>query len=158
MPSFRNLKDLEKYIIKTQGNKIKLSNNKTIMKIMQEEGNRLKDLIQKYIDEYYDSYTPTQYKRTYSFKNSLRIETVKQEGDILSVRIYFDESMAFYESLFGGEDGYVPRLIDEGWTWKDTTAGAYRLSNYEGFGFVDKAISEYEKDNPYGFKIEVMRS
>ena len=133
-------------------------NHPNVKKIMEQEGIRLMNIVQKYIDEYYDSYKPTVYERTYAFKNSLRIEPVTQKGNILSVKIYFDDDSANHPSIFGGSDGYVPLLINDGWSWKNTQIAPYRLSHYEGFNFIEKAIEEYEKSNKYGFKIQIERN
>lgn len=155
MPTFKNFQELEKYI-NNQGNssKINAMTNNQLAKVLQREGERLKTLIEEEIATYYTSYDPVQYERTYSFLNSVRITPVFQEGFNLSVKIYFDEDLATHDSIFGGESGYVPILINEGWKWHNKT-GPYRLASYEGFNFIEKAIDNYNFQNPYGFKIVV---
>ncbi len=153
MPTFKNLKELEKYI-NNQNNGTKLNNftGGQLVKILEKEGNRLKDYLEDEIQNYYNSYSPTVYQRTYNFLNSVRITPVLQEGNQLTIKIYFDENMATHDSIFGGEDGYVPILLEYGWQWKNGMKIEH-LSTYEGFHFVDKAIERYNSNNPYKFKI-----
>ena len=135
----------------------KFSTGKDLRAVLLDEAEKLKKLIQKYIDAYYSSYSPSLYTRTYDFQNSLRIETVKQEGTMLSVKIYFDPTLATHPSVFGQEDGFVPILINDGWQWKNGKTEPYRFARYEGYQFVEKAIDEYNKNNDYGFTIRVVK-
>lgn len=155
MPTFSNLKDLEKYV-NNQNNSSKLNilTSGQLMKVLEREGERLKGYLEEEVQNYYNSYSPTVYTRTYNFLNSVRITPVFQEGNNLTVKIYFDEGMATHDSIFGGEDGYVPTLLEYGWQVKsDKVPNYYHLKYYEGFHFVDKAIEKYNRGNPNGFKI-----
>lgn len=153
----RNLKDLEKVLSKAQPKNIKLSNGQNLYQLLEEEGKRLYKLVKKYIDKYYSSYHPNVYERTYRFKQSLRISPVKLENNSLAVEVYFDDAYAYHPSVLGGKDGYVPLLINDGWRWKDISKAPYRFSHYEGFNFVERAIEEYNKTNPHGLKIKVIK-
>lgn len=150
MKTFSKLSDLAKHVSKN-------GLNVSLEKILASEGERLKRLIQKYIDLYYASYKPISYKRTYKLKNAIRIDVVKQVGNALQLKIYFDDKMTYHESIFGDNyaDGYVIWLIENGHKWKKNSKKIYRLSYYEGFHPIKKAIAEFNRTNKYGFEIKV---
>ena len=131
-----------------------IGNNAGARNLLRREANKLMKLIQTYIDAYYDSYEPEVYKRTYRFKHSLRWEDVKVINDILVVNIYFDPEWSNHESYFGGEEGFVPILLDRGWEWKNNPHIKH-LSEYDGFHFIDKAIAEYNATNDLNIKITI---
>lgn len=122
--------------------------------LLRREANRLLKLLQKYIDEYYASYQPVVYERTYFFKHSLRYEDVKMVGDTMSVVIFFDEDFSTHESILGGKDGFVPILLNDGYRTK-LQPPRYRFTHYDGFHFVEKAIEEYNATNSLGIRITV---
>ncbi len=122
--------------------------------LLRKEANRLLKLLQKYIDEYYASYQPKVYERTYFFKYSLRYEDVQQIGNTLSIVIFFDEGFSTHESILGGKDGFVPILLNDGYRTR-LQPPRYHFTHYEGFHFVEKAIEEYNRVNPLGVRITV---
>ena len=157
MPTFKNLDEIKKYVEKNAGT-IKLSNGKTIGQILQNESRRLKGLITKHIGIYYAAYDPTYRDRTHRLINSLRIEDMKQHGNQLSVRVYFDEPTATQPSVVpGGAPGFTPILIDQGWEVKKDVwfKDIHMFGHFEGTGFIKAAVDEYNANNPYGFKIQV---
>lgn len=145
--AFRNLRDLEKHIQQQR--------EKELERIIYTEAKKLRHLIKREILNYYRSYTPVVYERTYRFANSIRVEQVKRAGDELYVRIYFDQGLANHQSLFGGEQGFVPNLINYGWQWNSGQTDPYRFARYSGYNFIEKAVEQYMKDNPHGFNIQV---
>ena len=166
MNSFKSLQALKKHIEKTA--MTLPSVKKVVSATLASEGRRFKEILQKWVDAYYDSYKPVtgvggrdsykyehgnDWERTGALLNSITITTMKLSGNKLSLDIYFDENVATHNSIFGGEPAYVPVLIDEGWEWQNNPHIKH-LSEYEGFHFVDKAIAEYNKNNPYGISIE----
>lgn len=104
MPSFNNLKDLEKYIKQ----KVKES-SKELGKFVAE---KTKEHIEK---DVYESYQPSEYKRTFELKESI----VSEEKDInngVEITIEHDESMLHHKSIVTGEDvgSQLPYWIHEG--------------------------------------------
>jgi hypothetical protein len=149
----RSLDDLSKHLGTSSGMKMLL--NKDNIKIaLKQAGELLRESIQIYIDEFYDSYFPSTYVRTYNFENSLEISPVKSDGIVHSIGIYFNQDLATHPSLWGGEDGYLPFLLNDGWQWKNhSEVDIYRFSHYDGFHFIEKGIQRFNSLNRWGFKI-----
>lgn len=157
MPTFKNLDEIKKYVEKNAGT-IKLANGKTVGWILQNESRRMKGYITKHIGMHYMSYSPEYYSRTQRLINSLRIDNMQQEGNQLSVKVYFDESTATQSSVVPkGEPGFTPILIDQGWEVKKDVwfKDIHMFGHFEGTGFIKAAVDEYNTNNPYGFKIRV---
>ncbi|KAA9007390.1 hypothetical protein F4V43_02565 [Paenibacillus spiritus] len=152
MKSFNSLSELQKYIGTSQGQQTVMG-DKEVRRSLNEAAQLLEKLLYEQLQAYYDSYTPTVYERTYGLLNSLRISPITQVGNELQINVYFDRSMATHPSIFDGEDGYVAKLLNDGWQWRKNPANIYRLSRYEGFHFIEKAIDEFNSRNRWGFKI-----
>ena len=155
MPTFSNMKQLSKYLQKNCAN-LQLANGKTMKQVMKEEAEYLRKLLVEEIERVYNSYDPKVYRRTMGLLESLRVDPVIQNGNELSVRLWFDEK-ALHPSMFkDGNDGFVPILIDQGWQVK---SGWHRNIPHFGFRppshFVRKAVEEYHRTSKYGFRIEV---
>lgn len=137
-----------------------LANGKNIKAILKEEGEKLYNMVQEEIDNMYSSYSPVEYERSYRFKQALRIDPVKQEGNTLSVKIYFDRGLSMHPSYVNDtDDGDVSILLNYGWSWGDTSKAPYRFSQYSpeyhGTDFINRAIRRYNATNTYGFKLNV---
>jgi hypothetical protein len=113
--------------------------------LLLKESMRLKEILDKNIIDYYSSYNPTEYKRTFDFKYSVRI---KQNGASSMIVYFADENVI--------RDGdYLPELLNYG--WGEVNQGRYHYDWYLGFHFIEKTIDEYNKSNPYGFKVILHR-
>lgn len=154
MPEFKNLSDLSKYVDKQQGN---ITVNKVqLTQILERELKRLEGYIKEEIQNYLNSYTPTVYERTGNWMESVRISPVTQVGNYLQASIYFDNALANHPSLFGGEPGYVPWLMEVGWHWRDDKQPrTYRLSDFEGTHYIAKAVERFNSENRHGIKVTV---
>lgn len=158
--SFNNIKDLAKFIETQEGQGAFLAQNeKVLLKNLHEAGKLLEKLLQEQINAYYDSYDPKVYNRTYAFEQSLRLSNPFKTGvNEWSIEVYFDEDLAFHTSSTY-QQAYVPTLIDEGWDIRSQTGKDIpRFTHYEGFNYVDKAVSQFNKMNKFGFKVKVMRN
>ncbi|MCI1763635.1 hypothetical protein [Heyndrickxia oleronia] len=154
MATFKNLNDLAKYLSSQKGTQA-ITGSNNMMIALKEAADLLYKLLHKQLQAYYDSYTPVDpggYTRTFGLLNSLRISPITQNGNELSISVYFDQDSATHPSLFGGDAGFTPILINEGWEWNNNI-GIHHLSYYEGFHFVEKAINEFNAKNKWGFKI-----
>lgn len=133
--------------------------------ILKKEVERLKDCIQNRIDEYMDSYSPILYQRTGGFQNSLYVDDfldINIETNRISVKLAFG-SGAYHNSGDGilgwngnGEEVNVAILLEYGYqVQKDVW-----FKNIENFGyrhagrFVQNGINDFNKNNPYGIKID----
>ncbi len=152
MTVHRSLNDLSKHLGTSSGMNM-LLNQSNIKLALEQAGELLKDCIQIYIDEFYQSYEPHIYTRTYDFQNSLRISPVSSNGIVHTIGVYFDQDMATHPSLWGGEDGYLPFLLNDGWKWKNDTTNIYRFSHYDGFHFIEQGIERFNSLNKWKFKI-----
>lgn len=150
--------------IKTQlgrilSQKTKLWNGLTLKQNLEKAVDYLYDCVDHFLLEYYLSYTPSIYRRTYDFRDSLYAEDfvhARVNGDRIELSVSFRPSMSYHKNLFGDHESYVPLLINSGWHSKklEETIGIIpRFTRYEGFHFVEKAVDMFNRTNPYGVYI-----
>lgn len=151
MPNFNSLSDLAKYIGSPAGQQ-KVFGQKDVQQALREASKLLKDIMYEELQAYYASYTPTVYERTYELLNSLRISPLTKVGNEMYIEVYFDREAATHPSIFGGDDAYVAKLLNDGWAWKNNP-GIHHLSYYEGFHFVERSLERFSTENRWGFRI-----
>lgn len=136
--------------------------NLTYTQILHSEAKRFANLLQKYLDEFYDSYRePVIYNRTYSLYNSIYIDDlidIDFNGNQLTINIKRDEG-SYHDSWF--TEG---KTVDTFWLYNDgfqTEKPSWRDVEYwgwrDGFGYMDKAINEFQKGNKYNLTLQVHR-
>lgn len=140
--------------------KYKLSNGKTISQNLKDAVNYLYDCVDKFIQEYYRSYTPKVYKRTFEFRDSLYAENImhaRVNGNRLELSVSFEPTHANHTNLFNDHKSYVPLLINSGWNapkLEQMMGGSvYRLTYYEGYHYIEKAIDYFNRTNTYDIYI-----
>ena len=138
--------------------KLRLPNGRTFEQQMKYEAKRFLKILQDEIDEWYHSYSPSIYERSYDMKFSIYAEDyvdIDTSGTQLTVKLkYTDEAM--HKSLWG--DGEVNTLllmnngyqVNSGWH-KDIPYFGYR----EGGHFLEKAVERFNKDNAFGIEINI---
>lgn len=138
--------------------KLRLPNGRTFEQQMRYEAKRFLKILQEEIDEWYRSYSPSVYQRSYDMRNSLYAEDyvdIDSSGTQLTVKLkYTDEAM--HKSLWG--DGEVNTLllmnngyqVNSGWH-KDIEYFGYR----EGGHFLEKAVERFNNDNEFGIEINI---
>jgi hypothetical protein len=151
MKTFNSLSELSKHLNTSNGQQA-VFGQKDVRKALREAASLLEKIMHDKLQEYYNSYSPVIYERTYNLLNSLRISPIEQSGNMLMISVYFDRDSATHPSIFGGEEGYVANLINEGWKWNHDI-GINHLSHYEGFHFIEKSIDEFNSRNKWGFVI-----
>ena len=152
--------------IKTQlarimAGKTRMGNGLTIRQNLEKAVDYLYDCVDNFIQEYYLSYTPRMYQRTYDFQDSLYAEDfihARVNGNRIELSVSFRPSMAYHKNLFGDHMSYVPLLINSGWHSKkleDRIGGKEipRFTRYEGYHFLEKAVQMFNRTNPYGVYI-----
>lgn len=151
---------LEKQLAKILSSDVKMENGKTVKQNLESAIDYLYDCIDKYIQQYYLSYTPSVYKRTYDFRDSLYAENIAQArivGNRIELSISFMDSMSYHRNIFDDHDSYVPALINFGWNapkLESLISGKkHRFTHYEGYHFIEKAIRMFNRRNPYGIYI-----
>lgn len=144
--------------------KLKMGNGETYGERLKREVDRLYDCIQKRIDEYYNSYTPIKYKRTYRFHDALYAENlvdIRIEGNQFKLSLRFHPDLAQHETWTPNGNGYVPCLINYGFR-------NYALENYLGLEepvehltylepqlFIENGILDWNRENSLGITIDV---
>lgn len=106
MLSFNSLSALRKYV---------MSSSKEGMNIV---GEKVKEVLKEYVqNDVYDSYEPTEYKRTYELIDSITVKVIGTVGDSIMVEVYFDKDKMNHATLFGddnlgieaGDNVYIPK-------------------------------------------------
>lgn len=133
------------------GKRLKFDDGKTINEALKSEAQRLQQILIKHINAYYASYDPVQYSRTYQMRDSVKVETSVKD---MSIAVYFNQK-AYHPSLLGGNPGFTPVLIDSGWVWKNQSVPIYRFTAYEGYGFIQQAVDEFNRTTKYKFQVKV---
>lgn len=139
--------------------KLILPNGKTVEQQLRIEAARLKDILQKNIDEWYSSYSPTMYERTYSMKNSIfadDVVSISSSGSKLTIAVKYTDQ-AFHNSLFGDESVNTLYLMDSGYAvgngWhKDIPYFGFR----DGGGFLQKSVDEFNSNNYFGILVDII--
>lgn len=157
--------NLEKQLKNINPLNVKYKNtNLTYRQILQNEAKRLKDILQKNIEDYYHSYSPTVYQRRQHGGNlldSLSLDDVcaiSANGMKLTMNININEN-AIHNSILDDSEANAFWLVNDGWkvaknVWfKDV----YRFGYFEGAHFVEDAVEEFERTSKYGIKVDVIR-
>ena len=138
--------------------KLTLPNGRTLEQQLQYEANRFLKILQEEIDNWYDSYSPVVYKRSYDMRNSIYVEDLVQvsvSGDKMQIKINYDDR-AFHQSLWDSasinsillmNDGYK---VSKGWH-KDIENFGYR----DGGQFLEKAVNRFNEENDFGIDIVI---
>lgn len=171
------VKSLKEQLSQIALKKVKLSNGETLAETMSKEAEKLCRCIQYYIDEYYNSYSPSIYDRTENYRHSLQVEDVadiRVVGNTLRISVYFDMNLAMHPNLesvyrcdkYGVEhwipiadrhESFVPILMERGWS-APKLAGmigkhVHRLTYFEGIRAVEQGINDYNRINKLGIKV-----
>lgn len=152
--------------------KVRMSDGKTLAETMASEARRLYDCIQYYIDEYYRSYEPVVYDRTYRYQGALYAEDVadvRVVGDTLRIGVSFHNALAMHPNLSSiywdnyelpimeGHETFVPLIMERGWYAPklENMLGqrVYRLTYFEGIHAVEKGIRDFNRTNKLGIKV-----
>jgi hypothetical protein len=144
--------------------KLKMGNGETYGERLKREVNRLYDCIQKRIDEYYNSYTPIKYKRTYRFHDALYAENlvdIRVEGNQFKLSLRFHPDLAQHETWTSKGNGFVPILLNYG--FRNHTLENYlgleepveHLTYLEPQLFIENGILDWNRENSLGSTIDV---
>lgn len=149
---------IEEQLRKINVEKVRLSSGLTLQQALKKEVDRLYNCIQHYIDEYYTSYNPSVYERTYRFQSAMYTQNfldARVVGNTIQLSITFHDSLAFHDSL-NGDSVYVPILINYGWSHKGyENKPDDHFHKYSGFHFIEKGIADFNRTNPLNIKIDV---
>ncbi|MCM3274164.1 hypothetical protein [Paenibacillus elgii] len=152
MPTFNSVADLNRYLSSSNGQQM-LFNQDSIKRALQSEAERLQKYLIEEIDKHLMSYQPIEYHRTGAWLESIRMSPVKRVGNEFIISITFDDQFAYHPSVIGGEDGYVPWLMEVG--WKDHSYSTPHFKGFKGTHYIKNAVERWNRDNKFGFKIRV---
>ena len=136
---------------------MRLNNGRTVEQQLIYEAERFRSILEEEIQNWYSSYTPVKYLRTYSMQQAIAVDNyvkIELNGQKLSICIKFTDR-AIHESLWGGSvntllllnDGYS---VSKGWH-KDIPNFGYRNGGY----FLEKALARFNQDNTFGIQVSV---
>ena len=156
--------------------KIKMGSGLTLAERMEKEARLLYDCIQQYIDNYYSSYAPTIYERSYYLQNALfaeKIADIRIDKTTMSISVVASRSMVIHDSLGSvwANDGQIPlgdgsphpfnTLIGLNYGWK-ANGLAYLLGHHvpnltyhRAVHFIEDGIKEYNRINKMGIKVKI---
>lgn len=129
--------------------KLKMGNGRTVEQNLRYEATRLLKCIQDEIDNYYDSYKPSQYTRNDRFKEALYAEeflNIDVVRNTMYINLHFNPDLSYHDS-FSGEEVYVPLLINDGWCHSGYTGVEDHFHKYSGFHFLEKGIDKWNATN-----------
>lgn len=156
--TFKNIKELEKYMGSENGTQMMFTDSQ-IKKILREEARRLENYLKYELEKYFESYDPVEYTRTGYTVQSIRVGQPQKYGNYLwGIEIYFDDGLANHPSYIAQDqpDGYTPWLLEVGWNIENKVGFSRPMfTKHPGTGYITKAIERFNKNNKYGFKIEV---
>lgn len=127
---------------------------------LREAAESLEDYLRGWIQDYFDSYTPTVYKRTGRLLESIQSTVISENGKLKAI-VYFGNDGAIRDSLWEGQPrGYVPALLNDGWAVKN---GWHQNINHfgfqDGFGFMEFAVAEAKRDPRFkNIDIEIIKA
>ena len=156
--------NIEKYLKNINPLDIKYKNTRmTYRQILQSESQRLKGLLQKHIELYYEHYRPKVYDRGNHGGNLHSALTVDDACKIsisgkATISIEVNDN-AIHNSILDGSEANSFWLLNDGWSVKKDGwfKDIYRFGYYEGAHFVEDAVEEFEKTSKYGIKVEIIR-
>ena len=165
-------KSLKEQLSKIALKRVKLSNGETLAETMAREARRLADCIQYYIDEWYNSYEPSVYDRTYRLHGALYAEDIADiriVGNTLRIGVIFhesfesisfynkDEEKEVYYEFNSPHNTFVPLLFNNGWKAPRLARiigrNIHMLTYFDGAHFVENGIERFNKTNKLGIKI-----
>lgn len=158
MPTFNNIKDLEKYINSSKGQSSAL-NEIDMRRILRESARELEKYLKDELNSYFNSYDPVQYDRTDCTLKSFRVSDPKKITiNEWSIEIYFDDGLANHPSVFGGDqqDGYTPWLLHSGWKTKlDPVLDKENFTRFRGTNYITDAVEKFNRNNKHGLIVQV---
>jgi hypothetical protein len=157
-------KSLKEQITKLAAVQIKTRTGETYAEVLKREVDRLYDCIQARIEEYYDSYEPKIYERTYRFMGALYAEDlvdIQVVGTQIQLSLRFHPDLAYHDTWTENGNGFVPILLNYGFENN-------KLKNYLGLEhhvehltylkpqlFIENGIMDWNRINKLGITIDV---
>jgi hypothetical protein len=158
------VKSLKSQILNLAATQLRTSAGETYAEALKREIDRLYNCINLRIREYYNSYEPKIYERTYRFEGALYAENfvdIRVVGTQIQLSLRFHPELAYHDTWTSNGNGYVPILLNYGF---ENNA----LRNYLGLDkhmehltylkpqlFIENGIMDWNKTNKLGLTIDV---
>lgn len=119
MPTFKNIRDLNKYL------------ESPMELFLLQAGQKIRKVIREYIQErFYNQYDPLYYDRTYQLLDSVTCTDVKKVGNKYQLEVYLNtDGVNYYNYVDGSRQSIDPQLIFEissqGWHGATQTDGRF---------------------------------
>ncbi len=145
--------------------KLKYPNtNLTFGQVLEIETRRFADILQKNIDNYYSSYTPSVYARGSSGGNLRKSVSVNDicifssNNKTITAEIIINEN-AIHNSILNKNSANAFWLMNDGWRVKKDVwfKDIHRFGYFEGTNFVEKSVREFNQSNKYGIILNIIR-
>ena len=152
------MSDLRRQLDSLNVSKLKMKNWNTIEKELKRHARILTDCIMHELDNVYDSYEPTVYKRTYGLYNSLYIDDtirvdISGKNMSLCIGLSFDDG-AIHQG-FNGEYVNTAILLNDGYKTHGSFSNIPYFGYREGTHFIEKGIQKYKRivSNPFTVRL-----
>lgn len=138
--------------------KLQLPNGRTLEQQMKYEAKRFLKILQEEIDDWYMSYSPVVYQRTYAMMDSIYAEDyvdIDTSGTQLTVRLKQTDA-AMHQSLWGDGEVNALLLMNEGY---QVTSGWHKDIPYFGYRpgghFLERAVERFEQENYFNIEVYI---
>lgn len=91
-------------------NDLKNAFSKVLQQGLIQTSERIKSIIDSYLDSWYNDYSPVRYRRTETFLNSCLISELKQKGKEYFIDVYIDTKKL--EASYKVSSSYVMRILN----------------------------------------------
>lgn len=153
MATFKNLKELSKFIKSSSGSQAVLA-DANVRRDLQNEMDRLQRYLIEEMNDHYESYSPEYYQRTGAWLESIRVNPIEKIGNSYSMSLTFDDNFAYHPSVVNGDrNGYIPWLLEVG--WKSHSYSTPHFDGFKGTHYIRNAVDRWNKNNKFGFVIRV---
>lgn len=160
MVKFNSLRHIQKFVNspKCQAELLKM-NSQQIIKTLEDASKDLKRYLIDGLQNYYDSYDPQQYERTYQTLKDIRLgKPIQTSPGVYNVSI---EMNSPHKSLFNGDDGNTLWLLNAGFKtgWNSSINngnGIEHFSKFKGTNYIQDAVNKFNHSNKYGINVKVL--
>lgn len=158
MVKFTSLSQISKFANTPQGQLalLKMKSNE-IEKLLTKASQELEGYLKEGLQVYFDSYTPTEYKRTGQTMRDIKLGIPSQTSPgVWNINI---EMNSPHESLFGGDEGNTLSLINTGWIsdgLENNIGEVEHFTRFKGTNYIQDAVEKFNRNNKYGMNVKVI--
>lgn len=137
------------------------------IKLLEQEGRRLKYIAMRVWRQYLDSYQPKKYVRTGKTLRGIKLGKVERlDANHFGIRLEFENDLMYHDSVINKYEqpqGHSLMLISDGWNRQKKRTKlverigrqVYMFTYFEGADIIGKIEREYNKYKPLGITLEI---